>query len=295
MSNILTKLYEAKIANCPSWLPMNTHYLCMMGSVAYGVNTDHSDRDIYGWTIPKKEMVFPHLAGEVFGFGRQKERFEQYQEHHLFDTDKTEYDFSIFGIVKYFHLAMENNPNIIDSLFVPQDCVLHITAVGNMVRENRQMFLHKGCWPKLKGYAYSQLHKAAGKEREGKRKALHDQFGMDTKFLYHVVRLLNEAEQILTTGDLDLRLNNEQLKSIRRGEIPEQEIREWASNKEKQLEDVYHKSTLPWGPREDEIKQLLLNCLEHHYGSLDKCIVLEGREQKCLDEISMVMKKYGIV
>ena len=25
------------------------------------------------------------------------------------------------------------------------------------------------------------------------------------------------------------------------------------------------------------------------------CVVLEGKEQKCLDEISIVMKKYGII
>ena len=41
---------------------------------------------------------------------------------------------------------------------------------------------------------------------------------MDVKFLYHVVRLLNEAEQILMEGDLDLERNREQLKSIRKGE-----------------------------------------------------------------------------
>lgn len=156
--HVLKKLFEKKVAKCPHWLPDNTHYLCMMGSVAYGVSTDHSDRDIYGFGIPKKEMVFPHLAGEIMGFGRQKERFDQYQEHHLMDGD-TEYDFSVFSIVKYFHLAMENNPNLIDSLFVPADCVIHITAIGNMVREARHIFLHKGCWPKLKGYSYAQLNK----------------------------------------------------------------------------------------------------------------------------------------
>ena len=29
--------------------------------------------------------------------------------------------------------------------------------VGNLVREKRKLFLHKGAWPKFKGYAYSQL------------------------------------------------------------------------------------------------------------------------------------------
>ena len=65
------------------------------------------------------------------------------------------HDLTIYSIVKFFQLAMENNPNIVDSLFTPATCVLHCTAVGTLVRERRRLFLHKGCWPKFKGYAYA--------------------------------------------------------------------------------------------------------------------------------------------
>jgi hypothetical protein len=30
------------------------------------------------------------------------------------------WDFQIFGIVKFFQLAMENNPNVVDALFTPR-------------------------------------------------------------------------------------------------------------------------------------------------------------------------------
>jgi hypothetical protein len=30
-------------------------------------------------------------------------------------------------------------------------------VVGNLVRENRKCFLHKGAWPRFKAHAYSQL------------------------------------------------------------------------------------------------------------------------------------------
>jgi uncharacterized protein len=42
------------------------------------------------------------------------------------------------------------------------------------------------------------------KKRKGKRREIIDKYGYDEKFAYHVVRLLNEAEQILTENDLDL-------------------------------------------------------------------------------------------
>ena len=94
------------------------------------------------------------------------------EEHHVQDPDALAghgrtYDLTIYGIVKFFNLAMENNPNIIDSLFTPVNCILHSTRVGNLVRENRRLFLHKGAWPKFKGYAYSQLHKLANKAPQG--------------------------------------------------------------------------------------------------------------------------------
>ena len=135
------------------------------------------------------------------------------------------YDLTIFGIVKFFSLAMENNPNVIDCLFTPATCVLHSTRVGNLVRENRRLFLHKGAWPKFKGYAYSQLHKLAIKQPQGKRAELVAEHGFDTKFGYHVVRLIGEVEQILVEGDIDLQRDNEQLKAIRRGEWTEERLR----------------------------------------------------------------------
>lgn len=111
------------------------------------------------------------------------------------------------------------------------------------------------------------------KEPKGKRKELRDNYGFDVKFAYHVVRLLDEAEQILTTGDLDLGRNREQLKAIRRGDMTEEEIRRWASDKEAHLENVYNESSLRHGPDESGIRRLLMNCLEEHYGNLEKCVV----------------------
>ena len=160
------------LAEPPKWLPLNVHYETIMGSIAYGVSSDESDFDVYGFCIPPKEDVFPHLKGEIVGFGRNQNHFEQYQQHHVWDQDDLggkgrNYDLSIYNIVKYFMLCMENNPNMIDSLYTPQFCVLHITKVGQMIRENRNMFLHKGAWHKFKGYAYSQLHRMESKKHEG--------------------------------------------------------------------------------------------------------------------------------
>lgn len=292
MSSIVQELKKKGLINPPGFLPGNVHYETLMGSIAYGVSGDTSDIDVYGFCIPPKDVVFPHLAGIIPGFGKQHQKFEQYQQHHVKAPDSNkEYDLSIYSIIKFFQLCMENNPNMLDSLFTPRRCVLHSTEIGEMVRAQRKMFLHKGCWPKYKGYAYSQLQKMRGQKREGKRKELFDKFGFDVKFAYHVVRLMYEAEMILSEGDLDLERHREHLKAIRRGDITEVDIRAWASEKEKSLDKVYDASKLPWGPDEDEIKGLLLECLEHHYGSLADSVLPENIMLRALRNIRDEMDK----
>lgn len=286
MPSITQTLTEEKLITPPGFVPYNVHYETIMGSVAYGVSDDLSDTDVYGFCIPPKDVIFPHLAGQINGFGRQIKRFDQYQQHHITrPSNGREYDVSIYNIVKYFQLCMENNPNMLDSLFTPQRCVVHCTKVGHLVRDNRRKFLHKGSWHKYKGYAYSQLHKMRGQKREGKRKILFDKYGYDVKFAYHVVRLLYEAQMILEECDLDLERNREHLKSIRRGEIPEQDIRDWASEKEKSLERLYETSKLPHSPDEEEIKSLLMHCLEEHYENLSDAIITEDRYKVAMRQV----------
>jgi predicted nucleotidyltransferase len=262
-----------------------------MGSVAYGVSSDTSDMDVYGICLPPKDTVFPHLAGEIFGFGTQIKRFESWQEHHVAAHGKS-WDFAIFGIVKFFQLAMENNPNVIDSLFTPRRCVLSSTAVGEYIREHRADFLHKGAWHKFKGYAYSQLNKIKTKTPTGKRAELVDQFGYDVKFAYHVVRLLLEVEQILVARDIDLERDREQLKAIRRGEWTLAQLEQWAQDKEKALEALYHTSTVPYAPDEPLLKQHLIHCLEMHYGDLSAAIVQPDEALQIVRKIAELTKNY---
>lgn len=147
-----------------------------MGSVAYGVsNTGVSDLDIYGFCIPEKSVIFPHLAGYIPGFGQQPEKFEQWSVHHIKDPEKgQEYDCCVYNIVKYFSLVMENNPNMVDSLFTPHNAILHCSPIAQMVRDERHIFLHKGAWHKFKGYAYSQMSKLKSKEVSHTLKSVTD-------------------------------------------------------------------------------------------------------------------------
>lgn len=83
---LLQNLEKRKLIHPPDWLSCNTMYLTIMGSEAYGCASDLSDKDVYGFAIPPKNMVFPHLAGHIHNFGRQRQEFDQWQQHAVKDT-----------------------------------------------------------------------------------------------------------------------------------------------------------------------------------------------------------------
>lgn len=292
--HLIDELVGKGLAHPPNWMVGGIQYLTYMGSVAYGVSSDNSDLDIYGFCIPPKRILFPHTAGVIQGFGNQGEKFDQWQQHHMLEVGAQQtYDAQVYNIVKYFQLCMDNNPNMIDSLFTPERCVCYISEIGQKVRDNRKIFLHKGLWPKFKGYAYSQVHKMQIKTPEpgSKRIEYIEKYGYDVKFAYHVVRLLDECEQALTTGDIDLERDRERLKSIRRGEWKENEILEFFKAKEKDLERALANSKLPEEPNEPAIKELLTECLEIHFSNLTGCLDIPDQAKEALLAIQQIIDK----
>ena len=290
MSSVIEKLRKRGKIRPPTWMPSNVLYETIMGSTAYGCNTIDSDWDMVSYCVPPKDIVFPHMAGIIRGFGRQAENFKVYQKHHVQDGSR-EYDLNCYNIVHWFHLVLDNNPNMIDCLFVPRECITHTSNVGEMVREKRRSLLHKGSWHRYKGYAYSQLGKMGKKDGDGKRAASIAKYGYDVKQAYHLVRLLDECEQIFAHGDMDLRRNSEQLRAIRRGEVAEADIRSYAADMEHRLENLRYESDLPDRPDEEFFKHLLLECLEEHYGSIDNCVITDNAPLVALREIATIIDR----
>ncbi|MFM7058886.1 MAG: nucleotidyltransferase, partial [Planctomycetota bacterium] len=130
------------------------------------------------------------------------------------------------------------------------------------------------------------------RQPQGKRVELREQYGFDVKYAYHIVRLLYECEQLLLHGDMDLRRDREHLKAIRRGEVTEADIRSWAADKEKQLENLYLQSRLPDRPDEAAIRRLLLECIEEHYGCLDQVVARPDAATDALREITSIVDRW---
>lgn len=122
------------------WINDKTIYVARHGSQAYGTNTPASDEDFKGICIPPKEYYL--------GFMKN---FEQAELHKP--------DAVIYEITKFFNLASQCNPNALEMLFVDPIDIIYIDPLGELLIENRDLFLSKKIKYTMTGYAVSQLHR----------------------------------------------------------------------------------------------------------------------------------------
>jgi len=121
-----------------------TIYKTIHGSRAYGLATPTSDVDIKGVFIAPKE----YYNGFV-------NHVEQIEEH-------TPNDLVIYEIKKFFHLAANCNPNIIEILHTDEAFILEITELGRELRDTAHLFISQKAKFTFAGYAHSQLQRIRG-------------------------------------------------------------------------------------------------------------------------------------
>lgn len=136
----------------------------LTGSRAYGLATPESDYDYRGIAIPP----LPYFLGYAY-------RFEQREDHN--DQDSVIYD-----IRKFFNLASECNPNVIELLWVPEHCIVLITRWGEELIRNRKLFLSIKAKDTFSGYAVAQLKRIKTHRRwllnPPKEKPTRERFGL---------------------------------------------------------------------------------------------------------------------
>lgn len=120
-----------------TWINDNTIFYGISGSQAYGLATPESDVDFRGICIAPKEY---HLG------------LNQFNQRVTKEPDET-----IFEFKKFTKLCIDNNPNILELLFLPEDCILKETSTWKRLSEVRNEFLSKKSKHTYSGYAFSQL------------------------------------------------------------------------------------------------------------------------------------------
>jgi predicted nucleotidyltransferase len=137
------------------WLEKSTILLVRHGSHAYGTNTPTSDVDIKGVAIPPKQYLF--------GF---TDHFDQADKG--FDSDA-----AIYNIRKFFELATNCNPNIMELLWIDPSDILYADRLGEWLISLRQDFLSAKARHSFAGYAASQLKRIRTHQRWLKNPPTH--------------------------------------------------------------------------------------------------------------------------
>ncbi|MGK0189620.1 MAG: hypothetical protein ACI9R3_005437 [Verrucomicrobiales bacterium] len=115
-------------------------FKCVSGSRAYGTDTAASDTDLRG--------VFVAPPDVYYGLSPVTQVSDE--------TNDTTY----YELGRFIELLSKNNPNVMELLYMPEDCVLIRQPLFDRIQP--ELFLSKLCRNTFAGYAMSQVRKARG-------------------------------------------------------------------------------------------------------------------------------------
>lgn len=116
----------------------------IVGSKAYGLDTASSDTDIKGVFILPQRLFYsldyvPQVSNETN-------------------------DIVYFELKRFIELLAKNNPNILELLALPDECILYRHPLMEDIRPD--LFLSRLCEQTFANYAYAQIKKAWGLEKK---------------------------------------------------------------------------------------------------------------------------------
>ena len=137
----MISLEHLRLGGAPALL-----FECTAGSRAYGTTTAVSDEDIRG--------VFALPAAAFLNLERPPDQVADERGNTVF-----------YSLRRVVELLSQANPNILELLFMPHDCVRRTSAEMQSLIEHRQMFISRQCADTHAGYAMSQIKKARGQNK----------------------------------------------------------------------------------------------------------------------------------
>lgn len=239
-----------KSHQAPVWLEDSIILLTRTGSHSYGTNTETSDLDYKGIVQPPIEFLL--------GISE----FNQFSTNSNERKNANDLDFTLMNLNKFIKEAMTSAPNNIEMLFTRKEDILEINEVGKVLLENRNLFLTKQIRNKMGGYAKAQINKLQTKKmNKSGRIELWEQFGYDTKFAAHGVRLLSTAIEALETGEFSTYRplkERELILDVRNGKYKLEEVLELIQTLEADMNKAFINSELPEKPNKKRINELAI-------------------------------------
>jgi predicted nucleotidyltransferase len=229
------------------------------GSNMYGTTTPESDEDFMGVCMPNKEYVLGTYRFAQAILSTKPSNVKR-------ANTKEDIDYTVYSLPKFIHLISDGNPNVFETLFAHENCLLFRNNLGKRLLDNRELFLSLKLHHSFSGYSYSQRQKMIYHEKNNKtghRLERMKELGYEPKFASHMIRLLKFGIQLLKEHTLTLPSPaNNLIRDIKLGKFTLVEIFEMADELQATLDRVYETSTLPTAPDYQKISDLQIDMLE---------------------------------
>ncbi len=196
-------------------------YRCVVGSRAYGLDTDGSDTDRRGIYLAPAELQW-----SLFG---APEQFEDNAAQSCY-----------WELQKFLSMALKANPNILECLYSP--LVEKVTPLGEELLAMRDAFLSQMIFQTFNGYAMSQFKKM--------EQDLRTRGEVRCKHAMHLLRLLLTGAATLRDGRVPVRVeeHRDRLLAVKRGDVPWAEVDAWRKELHRDFERALAETKLPERP-----------------------------------------------
>lgn len=206
-------------------------YRCVVGSRAFGLDTEESDTDRRGIYLPPAELHW-----SLYGVPEQLE------------NDETEEAY--WELQKFLIMALKGNPNILECLYTP--LVEFVSPLAQELLDMRDAFLSRLVYQTYNGYVMSQFKRMqADLRNQGKIKPKH---------VMHLIRLLLSGIHVLREGfvPVDVGQHRERLFAIKNEEMPWDDIEAWRKELHTEFDRALEETNLPKRPDYERANEFLV-------------------------------------
>jgi uncharacterized protein len=206
-------------------------YRCVVGSRAYGLDTDESDTDRRGVYLAPAELQW-----SLFGAPEQ------------FEDNATQSCY--WELQKFLTMALKANPNILECLYSPM--VEKVSPAGEELLSIRNGFLSQMIFQTFNGYAMSQFKKI--------EQDIRNQGEVRWKHAMHLLRLLLTGAATLREGRVPVRVEaqHDRLLAVKRSELPWAEVDAWRKELHRDFECALSETKLPERPDYEAANRFLI-------------------------------------
>ncbi|MBE2286476.1 MAG: nucleotidyltransferase domain-containing protein [Prosthecobacter sp.] len=206
-------------------------YRCIVGSRAYGLDTEASDTDLRGIYLAPADLQW-----SLYGAPEQ------------FEDNATQSCY--WELQKFLVMALKANPNILECLYSP--LVDKVTPIGERLLAIRDRFLSQMIFQTFNGYALSQFKKI--------EQDLRNHGEVRWKHAMHLLRLLMTGAATLREGRVPVHVgpHRDELLAVKRGELTWDKVDAWRQELHHDFELALAETKLPERPDYEAANGLLL-------------------------------------